>query len=129
MIARRTRSTLSLSRFLLIVMGIVLLYLVASFVRQVAISHQAARELEQIEARQTAAAQENERLNAYLVYARSNPAVEKWARDQGWAKAGEVPVVVVAPRSQATPAPAGPAPAASPASYRQAWWELFFGTR
>jgi cell division protein FtsB len=112
----------------LIVMGILLAYLLASFGRQVAVAYQRHQELERIEAKQVAARAENERLKDYLDYARSEPAAEEWARAQGWAKSGEVPVIMVAPIPEVVPTPAGPSPETAPTGNRQAWWELFFGT-
>jgi len=129
MTARQTDLTLVLSRFLLLFMGILLVYLMVSFGRQVAVSYQRRQELDRVRDKQAAALTESERLKGYLEYATSEPAAEEWARTQGWAKTGEVPVIVVAPGVEPTPAPPGALPASSPVSNQQAWWELFFGTR
>jgi cell division protein FtsB len=127
--ANETRSTYIVSRFLLILIAALLLYLVANFARQAAVSYQRQKELEQMQAAVAAAQAENEQLKAYADYAKSDPAAEEWARSQGWAKAGEIPVIVVAPQGSAAPAPAESAPADQPASHRHEWWSLFFGTR
>lgn len=128
MIDKETRRRPFFSQLLLILMGIVLLYLVVSFGRQVAVSHQRSQELAQIQEKVKLAEQQNQELHNYLDYAQSAPAAEAWARQQGWAKAGEVPVIVVDPLTVETPT-IEPLQQVSPASYRQAWWELFFGTR
>ena len=128
MIGRETRGTSFVKQLLLILMGTVLLYLVVNFGRQVAVSYQQGQELEQIQAKVSLAKEQNQVLHDYLAYAQSDSAAEAWARKQGWAKSGEVPVIVVAPSIMETPALESP-PQESPASSRQAWWELFFGTR
>jgi hypothetical protein len=70
----------------------------------------------------------NARLESRLTYVQSPEAAEEWARQNGWAKEGEVSVVVVAPAVQSSPAGGqGSAPEAEPGSNRQAWWDLFFG--
>ena len=111
----------------LILMATVLLYLVANFGRQVAVSYQQRQELAQIQEKVRLAEEQNQQLHDYLNYANSDQAAEAWAREQGWAKAGEVPVIVVAPSAAEAPK-IETLPQESPASYRQAWWELFFGT-
>jgi len=129
MTANETRPILSFSRILLILTVALLLYLVASFARQAAVSYQRQKEKEQVQANIAAAQAENQQLKAYLDYTASDAAAEEWARAQGWAKSGEVPVIVVAPQAQAAPAPSQSTPADQPASHRQEWWALFFGTR
>ena len=128
MIGKETRRTPLASQFFLILMGIVLLYLVVSFGRQVAVSYQRGQELAQIREKVNLAKEQNQELHSNLDYALSDPAAEAWAREQGWAKTDEVPVIVVAPSTAKTPSSESPAQE-SPDSYRQAWWELFFGTR
>ena len=128
MIGKESRRTPFISQLLLILMGTILLYLVVNFGRQVAVSYQQGRELEQIQAKVSLAKEQNQVLLDYLAYAQSDSAAEAWAREQGWAKSGEVPVVVIAPSTAEIPTLESPAQE-SPASSRQAWWELFFGTR
>jgi cytoskeletal protein RodZ len=128
MISKETRGTSFAKQVILILMATVLLYLVANFGRQVAVSYQQGRELEQIQAKVSLAKEQNQVLLDYLAYAQSDSAAEAWAREQGWAKSGEVPVVVIAPSTVEIPTLESPAQE-SPASSRQAWWELFFGTR
>ncbi len=128
MISKETRRKPLISQLVLILMGIVLLYLVVSFGRQVAVSHQRSQELAQIQEKVSLAKEQNQELHSYLDYAQSDSAAEAWARQQGWAKDGEVPVIVVDPSTAETPAIES-LQQESPASYRQAWWELFFGTR
>jgi hypothetical protein len=128
MIGKETRRTPFVRQLLLIMMGTILLYLVVNFGRQVAVSYQRGHELDQIQEKVSLAEERNQELHNYLEYAKSDSAAEAWARKQGWAKAGEVPVIVVAPSTIETPVLES-SPQESPASYRQAWWELFFGTR
>jgi len=128
MVDKQTRKTLLLGQLLLILMGIILLYLIVSFGRQVAVSFQRGQELDQIQEKVSLAEEQNQELHDYSGYANSDPAAEAWAREQGWAKPGEVPVIIVAPSAVEAPATESQ-PQESPASYRQAWWELFFGTR
>jgi len=128
MIGKESHRIPFISQLLLILMGTILLYLVANFGRQVAVSYQQRQELSQIQEKVKLAKAQNQELRNYLDYANSNSAVEAWAREQGWAKTGEVPVIVIAPAAAEAPAIES-APQESPASYRQAWWELFFGTR
>jgi len=128
MIGKQARRTPFVSQVILILMGTILLYLVVSFARQVAVSHQQRQELAQIQAKVELAQQQNQQLRDYQGYINSPQAAEAWAREQGWARAGEVPVIVVAP-SPAEALPVESPQQQSPASYRQAWWELFFGTR
>jgi cell division protein FtsB len=128
MIGKETHRTPFISQLLLILMGTILLYLVVNFGRQVAVSYQQGQELAQIQEKVKLAKEQNQQLYDYLDYANSDSAAEAWAREQGWAKAGEVPVIVVAPSAAEAPTIESP-PQESPASYRQAWWELFFGTR
>jgi len=128
MIGKEVRRTPFISQLLLILMGTVLLYLVVNFGRQVAISYQRGQELQQIQEKVGLAEERNQELRDYQEHAKSDSATEAWARDQGWAKAGEVPVIIVAPSAAESPAIELPAQE-SPTSNRQAWWELFFGTR
>ena len=128
MISKETRGTSFAKQVILILMATVLLYLVANFGRQVAVSYQQGQELAQIQEKVRLAEEQNQQLHDYQGYVNSASAVEAWAREQGWAKAGEVPVVVVSPPAAKALAIESPSQE-SPASYRQAWWELFFGTR
>ncbi len=129
MIAREPHRTLSLSQLFLILMGTLLLYLIVNFGRQVAVSYERREELRRVEDQVAAARAETEHLRQYLDYANSDASAEAWARAQGWARPGEVPVIIVAPESTLPAVPEdAPAPG-SPASHRQAWWELFFGAR
>ena len=127
---RLVRKTLPFSQILLILVGILLLYLLVDFGRQVGVSRQRREELRQLEHELSIAQQRQAELKRTLEYAQSDAAVEEWARKNGLAKIGEVPVVLIAP----------PADASSqalrvfdgdtrPLSPREAWWDLFFGTR
>jgi type II secretory pathway pseudopilin PulG len=126
----KVRNSLSLVRILLILMGILVLYLVASFVRQVAVSRQRQDELLELEQAIAAGQEETSRLEQDLVYARSAAAVEEWARVNNWTRPDEVSVVVVAPSASASVGrEGGSGGGGGPDTPREAWWELFFGTR
>lgn len=124
------RKALSFRLFPLVIMGIVILYLGASFARQAGISHQRREELRELEAELAATESENVDLEERLEHARSPAAAEEWARKNGWANEDEVSVVVVAPSVQASPSDApGTTEEPKPSSNRAAWWDLFFGER
>jgi cell division protein FtsB len=126
----RVRNSLSLVRILLILMGVLAIYLLASFVRQVAISQQRRSELLELD---QAIADEKEKmaeLQEGLSYAQSDAAVEEWARKNNWAGPDEVSVVVVAPPAITSPGEEGGSQGGgSPDLPRDAWWDMFFGTR
>jgi hypothetical protein len=130
MIGRESRRASFVNQILLILIGTLLLYLVVNFGRQVAVSYQRHQELGQVQSQVGVAQSRTQELQEYLDYALSDGAAEAWARQQGWAKLGEVPVLIVSP-STAQPATTQDQPIQpeSPASYQQSWWELFFGTR
>jgi hypothetical protein len=118
-------------RILLILMVVVIIYLVAGFVRQVGISQQRKVELRQIEQNIAIAEEESDQLDQRLQYANSDEAVMHWALENGWGKPDEVLVVLVEPANAvATSADdttgAESAPAGSP---RDSWWDLFFAQR
>jgi cell division protein FtsB len=120
----RVRNSLPLVRILLILMGVLALYLLANFVRQVAISQQRRSELSELEQAIADAEQEA------LTYAQSDAAVEEWARTIGWARPDEVSVVVVAPSASTSTGEEGRSQGGGGLALpRDAWWELFFGTR
>jgi cell division protein FtsB len=124
------RKALSFRLFPLVIMGIVILYLGASFVRQASISHQRRDELRQLEAEITATKSENVDLGEHLEYMQSSEAAEEWARKNSWAKQDEVSVVVVAPSARSSPSDTGgPQEESKPSSNREVWWDLFFGER
>jgi type II secretory pathway pseudopilin PulG len=126
----RVRNSLSFVRILLILMGILALYLLASFVRQVAISQQRRSELSELEQAIAAAEEKRAELEKDLTYAQSDAAVEEWARENNWARPDEVSVVVVAPPASASPGVEGSSKGGGrPDSPRDAWWDMFFGTR
>jgi cell division protein FtsB len=126
----RVRRALPISQFLLLVMGLLIVFLVVDFGRQVASSYERQADLEQVEREIQAARQQTQQLEARLIYARSSQAAEAWAREQGWAAPDEVPIVIVAP-PEAPPSDTGASAEGDTAllSYREAWWAYFFGER
>ncbi len=127
---RKSRIAAPLSQVLLLVLGILIIYLVVDFGRQVLVSHKRRAELRQLEERIDAARKGGAALEEHLAYARSPEAAEAWARNQGWARADEVPVVIVAPEGEAPSNPV--ARRAQPrglSSVRQGWLDLFFAER
>ena len=128
MLVGKTRKALPLSQILLISMGILVVYLVVSFVRQVGVSHQRHEELRQLEGMVDAALQERARLEEKLADTASEEAVRQWALANGLTKPDEVLVVI--PPSDLEPVVEQVSEEASTAvSPREAWWNFFFGTR
>ncbi len=129
MAERNARTTLPFSHFLLILGGVLILYLVANFGRQVGISYQRRQELKQIEQQIESARQEKAALEKELSYAQSPQAAEAWAREQLWSKPDEVAVMVLAPPANELPAGQEEAKETPKPDPRDAWWDLFFGAR
>lgn len=128
--ASSVRKALSFRLFPLVIMGIVILYLGASFARQASISHQRREELRELEAEIAATERENVDLQERFEYVQSPEAAEEWARQNGWAQQDEVSVVVVAPSADSSPSDTrGTTEEPKPSSNREAWWDLFFGER
>lgn len=126
----KVRSTPLINQLLLILMVIMLVYLVVSFARQVGISYQRSEELDRIEQEIDAATEEYARLQQRLDYVRSPEALERWARRHGWTKPNEVLVVPVGGQAESPSAAQAPAETRNKLdSPRNAWWDLFFGTR
>lgn len=126
----KVRKSLPLVRILLVLLGVLALYLLASFVRQVAISQQRRGELLELEQAIADAEERRAELNEALTYAQSDAAVEEWARGVTWARPDEVSVVVVAPQAGASPGVERSSEGGGrPDSPRDAWWDVFFGTR
>jgi hypothetical protein len=126
----RSRRIPLLNQLLLLLMGVLVVYLMVDFGRQVALGRVKREELRGVSAQSQSALNEQEELLQQLGYAQSDQAAEAWARRMGWARQNEQPVVVVPPlveRSEDGEAAAdGSLP---PATQRQAWWHLFFGMR
>lgn len=130
MTERKIRYIPLLSQFLLIIIGLVLVFLAVSFVRQVGVSFQKREELERVRQRTLAARGEGEELQRRLDYVQSDIAVEEWAREHGWARFDEVLLVPVWAQSEANPEPQeGSGQEATPNSPRNAWWDMFFETQ
>jgi hypothetical protein len=130
MTERQVRKALPLHPLPLILMVGVLLYVGLGFFQQAGVSKQRREELYQIEQEIATAQEELIQLEADLAYAQSPQAAEEWAREIGWARPDEVPVVVVAPREdQARGAAEDRVGDLGPDSFREAWWDLFFGQR
>ena len=130
MTERLARRIPSIGQILLILMGIILLYSLADFGRQIGVLQQQRRELRRVDQKISVAQQEQATLEKDLAYVQSDAAAEEWARGNGLAKEGEVPVVVIAPAGEATqPRQERPAQGLTPDAYRETWWELFFGNR
>lgn len=126
----KARRVLPFNQILLILMGILLLYLMVDFGRQVAVSRQRREELAEIEREIEAATQESAELDSQLSYVSSPEAAEAWARPNGWTRPDEVLVVFVGPTTDSAASGQGRDEArTSSESPRDAWWDLFFGTR
>ncbi len=125
---RRLRIGFPSNQIVLILMGILVLYLAADFGRQVIVSQQQKDDLGKVQAQIAASNDRQAALQAQLGYSLSDAAAEAWAREQGWVKAGEVPVVIVAPAavpgSEAQPGDTG----SGSGTILKEWWNLFFGS-
>ena len=109
-------------------MGVVILYLLVTFVMQTGVSLELRDKLGRIEQDIATAERANSELKARLDYVASDDAAEEWARENGWARPDEVLVVVLAPESQALPGDElRQEDAARPTSNRDLWWDLFLG--
>ncbi len=130
MAGKKARLVLPFSHLLLILSGILILYLVVNFGRQVGVSYQRRQELKRIEQQIESARQEKAALEEELIYAQSPQAAEAWAREQLWSRPDEVPVMVIAPPAEeATASQEVPQEAGEAQAVRQVWWDLFFGSR
>jgi cell division protein FtsL len=127
---RKAHTIPLVNQLLLVLMGVVLLYLVVSFIRQVGLSYQQREELEMIQQRIDAAIEEKAKLEVALEYARSEAAVAKWGRRHNMIQEGEVLLVPVGDIVETVPeAEASQEEGVEPSSPRYAWWDLFFGRR
>lgn len=122
-----TRSTSLINQFLLLLMVIMLLYLMASFARQVTVSREQKKELDRLEEQVAAELAEREQLEAALAQAQSDEAMEEWARKNGWGTEGEV---IAAPIRDGEMDPQDSQTvrqdATSGDSPKDSWWALFF---
>lgn len=126
----KARGTPLINQLLLLLMGVMLVYLVVSFARQVGISYQRSEDLHRLEQEIAVAVDEYDRLQEHLAYVRSEEAFERRYRQYGLVKPNEVLVVPVGGPTESTSA----AQLASEEgkdldSSLDAWWDLFFGTR
>jgi hypothetical protein len=130
MIERKTYRVLPFNQLLLILIGALVLYLVVDFGRQVGVSHQRREELHQLELKVESAQAETVALQEQYNYATSPQAAEEWARRNGLTKPDEVLAVFVGDSTDSYHAgEKRPKASTSPTSPREAWWDLFFGTR
>jgi cell division protein FtsB len=123
------RKTLPISQVLLILAGLLVLYMLLGFGRLIRVYQQQRQDLQQTEQKLLLAQQEQAQLEKMLRYAQSDAAAEEWARNNGLAKSGEVPVVVIAPSAGPSVPTNRNLEGANPGSPRDVWWDLFFGTR
>jgi hypothetical protein len=127
---RQIRGALSTRLLLFGLLAGGLFYLGLNFARQASAYHQRRVELDLLEQEIVAAQAKLAQRQAELEAAQSPQAAEDWARGFGWAKPDESPVVLVAPPVEASPDTEGGAgQGGDPTSNRDAWWELFFGSR
>jgi hypothetical protein len=127
---RLAHRSLPLGQILIVIAVAVAIYLLVDFGQQVQISNERREELERIQQQIAAAEEQQARLEEQLVYVQSGEIVEAWARQNGFAKPGEVPVVVVAPHGESDPVIEQDTEApVRPGSFRETWWSLFFGNR
>ena len=119
-----------INQIALLAMSVLIVYLVVDFGRQVVLSRQRHDELRRVEQQIRAVMEEREELEQCLEWTQSSEAAEAFAREQGWAREGEVSVVLVEPALTPVPTPAtSPVARRVEDSTREAWWGLFFGER
>lgn len=124
----KMRNLLPFRSILFILMVLVIGYLGFGVARQAVASQQRREALRQIEQEIAVSHKEAEWLDERLRYIQSPEAAEKWARENGWVKDGEVAVVIVAPSTVEAPVPGRePDDTAHAVSNREAWWDLFLG--
>jgi cell division protein FtsB len=123
----KARTARFFSQLLMILVGIVVVYLVMDFGRQVMASHRQRADLKGLQARLDAIFGEQRELENKVRYAYSEQAVDDWAREQGMVKENEVAVTILAD-DQAPEPPVRETPRTAPASIpaRRVWWDLFF---
>jgi cell division protein FtsB len=125
---RLAHKSLPFGQILIILAVVVAIYLLVDFGQQVQVSNERREELERLQQKIAAAEEQQVRLEEQLEYVQSGELVDAWARQNGLAKPGEVPVVVVAPPGDATaPIEKGLEGSLASGSAREAWWNLFFG--
>jgi hypothetical protein len=128
MTGTRHRVASRFNQFVLLLMGFVVLALVLSFVRQVAISHQKRLELASLEQAVQGAREQQEALVGLLEYAQSDAAVRDWALRHSMSQPGEVVVMLVPPSGTALPSEEESAVKVTGVdSMHSSWWNLFFG--
>jgi hypothetical protein len=125
----KARGTPLINHLLLILMGVMLVYLVVSFARQVSVGYQRSEELRRVEQEIDAAADEYSRLQALLVSVRSKNALDNWGRRHAMIRQNEVLVVPVGGQSQSPSAELASEKGEDVESPHDAWWDLFFRAR
>jgi cell division protein FtsB len=115
------------SQLLMILVGIVVVYLVMDFGRQVVASGRLNEDLKESQARLDKVYEEQKELEDRVRYAYSVEAVDDWRRIHGLVNENEVAVIVV-DYDEAPEAPVRETPRTTPASIpaRRVWWDLFF---
>lgn len=129
MFNRKIRQNLWINRFLLILSGFLAIYMLIGFGRLFRVYQHQRQELEQIEQKIQMAREEQTKLRRLLDYAQSDAAAEEWARENGMAKPGEIPVVIIAPPVDLEPQESQRISGGTSGPPREMWWELFFGKR
>jgi hypothetical protein len=118
-----------MNQALLLLMVAMLLYLFASFARQVTVSLERRKEREKVDQQVAVELEIREQLEADLAHAHSSAAVDEWAHKNLWGPEGEV---IVAPASDSEMRPLDSEMAPEGAERRDSpqddWWDLFFGT-
>lgn len=123
----RMRRTPFVGRLLLILMGAMLVFLVVSFARQIATSQQQTVKLNQVEEKIRIATTERAQLEEYLNWVVSLEALERWARQHGWARPDERLVVPYGVGAEASSPEQKILEEEERAdSPQSAWWDLFF---
>jgi hypothetical protein len=114
----------------MILMGVLLLYMGISVIRQVGLSQQRKEDRDQLQQDLVLAQEKTAALEEELDYVQSSEAVEAYGRVNNLGRPGEVPVI---PSDLPSDADADDQATAEQerraGSTRAAWWEFFFGRR
>ena len=127
----KVHSTPLINQILVVLLGAMLLYLVVSFIHQVNVSRQQLEELDRIEQKVGVGLEKSKELEGLREYIESDEVVEWWARTNAWGKADEIVIATVGDsREPSSPdAQTGTQESTSANAPRDAWWNLFLGTR
>jgi len=112
-----------------VIVGIIaLVFIVLEFNRRLEELKLLNKQNELVQTQATQAVQTQMALQTKVAYASSVNAVEEWARTDGhYIQDGDLPIVPIGQPGAALVELSTPAPAPTPKTNWQTWWDLFFG--